>query len=48
MQTFDTETTSALKRAAIQQELEGYEPDIMPREEIFLLSSFLLNFSQAA
>ena len=48
MQTFDSETTSALKRAAIQQELEGYELDIMPREEIFLISSFLLNFSQAA
>lgn len=48
MQTFDADTTSALESAAIEQELEGFEPDIMPREEIFLISSFLLNFTQAA
>lgn len=48
LQTFDTDTTSALESAAIEQELEGFEPDIMPREEIFLISSFLLNFTQAA
>jgi hypothetical protein len=48
MQTFDADTTSALESAAIEQELEGFEPDIMPREEIFLICSFLLNFTQAA
>lgn len=48
MQIFDADTTSALESAAIEQELEGFEPDIMPREEIFLISSFLLNFTQAA
>jgi len=48
MQTFDKDTTSALESAAREQELEGFEPDIMPRDEIFLISSFLLNFTQAA
>lgn len=47
MRTFDADTVSALESAAVQQELEGFEADIMPREEIFLISSFLLNFSQA-
>ena len=48
LQTFDTDTTSALEGAAMMQEMEGQEPDIMPREEIFLISSFLLNLRQAA
>lgn len=46
--TFDADTTSALEGAAMIQEMEGQEPDIMPREELFLISSFLLNFRQAA
>ena len=44
---FEADTTTALENAAIQQGREGFEPDIMPREEIFLISSFLMNFSQA-
>jgi hypothetical protein len=28
--------------------MEGEEPDIMPREEVFLMSSFMLNVRQAA
>ena len=45
---FDSDTASALEGASIIQELEGEEPDIMPREEVFLISSFLLNVRQAA
>lgn len=48
LEKFEVDTRKALQSAAVQQELEGFEPDIMPREEIFLISSFLLNFSQAA
>lgn len=47
LQKFEADTTTALENAAIQQESQGFEADIMPREEIFLISSFLLNFSQA-
>ena len=47
LRVFDADTTSALKGAAMMQEMEGQEPDIMPREELFLISSFLLNFRQA-
>ena len=45
---FDGSTASALEKAAVMQELKDREPDIMPREEIFLISSFLLNLRQAA
>ena len=45
---FDRATAFALEKAAMMQELKDQEPDIMPREEIFLISSFLLNFRQAA
>lgn len=45
---FDADSASALEGAATMQELEGKEPDIMPREEVFLMSSFLLNVRQAA
>ena len=45
---FDNDSASALEGAATMQELEGKEPDIMPREEVFLMSSFLLNVRQAA
>ena len=45
---FDSDAASALEGASIIQEMEGAEPDIMPREEVFLISSFLLNVRQAA
>lgn len=45
---FDADAASALEGAATMQELEGEEPDIMPREEVFLMSSFVLNVRQAA
>lgn len=45
---FDADTSSALEGAAGQKDLHDHELDIMPREEIFLVSSFLLNFRQAA
>ena len=45
---FDADSASALEGAATMQELEGKEPDIMPREEVFLMSSFMLNIRQAA
>ena len=45
---FDVDAASALEGAATLQEMEGKEPDIMPREEVFLMSSFLLNVRQAA
>ena len=48
LQNFDSSTSSALEGAAIMQEMEGEEPDIMPREELFLISSFILNFRHAA
>lgn len=48
LMSFDGNISSALEKAAIMQELKDQEPDIMPREEIFLLSSFLLNWRQAA
>ena len=45
---FDIDAISALEGAATIQEMEGKEPDIMPREEVFLMSSFMLNVRQAA
>jgi len=45
---FDVDAASALEGATAMQELEGKEPDIMPREEVFLMSSFMLNVRQAA
>ena len=45
---FDADTSSALEGAADQSDMQDHEPDIMPREEIFLVSSFLLNLRQAA
>lgn len=44
---FDSDAASALEGASVMQELEGQEPDIMPREEVFLISSFILNIRQA-
>ena len=45
---FDADAAFALEGAATLEELEGKEPDIMPREEVFLMSSFLLNVRHAA
>lgn len=45
---FDADTRSALEGAAGQTDLLDHELDIMPREEVFLVSSFLLNLRQAA
>ena len=45
---FDLDTVSAFEGAVAMQELEGKEPDVMPREEVFVLSSFMLNVRQAA
>lgn len=44
---FDTNITAVLEDAAPLQEFGNEEPDIMPREEVFLISAFLLNFRQA-
>ena len=45
---FDANTSLALEGAAGQTGLQDHELDIMPREEVFLVSSFLLNLRQAA
>lgn len=45
---FDADTSSALEGPAGQIDLQDYELDIMPREEVFLVSSFILNLRQAA
>lgn len=45
---FDIDAASALEGVAVIQEMAGSEPDIMPREEVFLISSFILNVRQAA
>jgi len=47
LQQFDADITTTLEDAAPLQELSNEKPDIMPREEVFLISSFLLNFRQA-
>ncbi|MCJ1388853.1 hypothetical protein MMC18_001703 [Xylographa bjoerkii] len=47
LRTFDTETTTALEGGAVIQSFESEEHDVLPREELFLISSFLLNFRQA-
>ena len=48
IRTFDTETTAALEGGAVIHVSKSEEDDIMPRGELFLISSFLLNFRQAA
>lgn len=45
---FDNGASSALESAALLQGTEDQSVDIMPREEVFLISSFLLNLRQAA
>ena len=44
---FDVDCTAALEGANALEELQNKEPDIMPREEVFLISSFMLNVRQA-
>lgn len=46
--TFDSDATAALEDAADLQGTEEQKLDIMPRGEVFLISSFLLNLRQAA
>ncbi|MCJ1380942.1 hypothetical protein MMC17_004051 [Xylographa soralifera] len=48
IRTFDTETTTALEGDTAIKASKSKEYDVMPREELFLISSFLLNFRQAA
>ena len=43
---FDADCTAALEDSTLPQEERGWEIDIMPREEIFLISSFILNIRQ--
>ncbi|KAI9878349.1 MAG: hypothetical protein M1830_001167 [Pleopsidium flavum] len=45
---FDTDSSSVLEGAAIFQARKDLVPDVMPREEIFLISSFLLNLREVA
>lgn len=44
---FDADFATALESANALEELQNREPDIMPREEVFLISSFMLNVRQA-
>lgn len=44
---FDIDAASALEGAASLREAEGLDFDVMPREEVFLMSSFMLNVRQA-
>ncbi|KAL8815135.1 MAG: hypothetical protein Q9223_005703 [Gallowayella weberi] len=48
LRTFDSEITAALQGAVKIQGLDDQQLDMMPREEIFLVASFLLNLRQAA
>jgi uncharacterized membrane protein YgaE (UPF0421/DUF939 family) len=48
LQGFDKDSAAALERAAALEDLDHPSVDIMPRMEIFLISSFLLNLRQAA
>jgi hypothetical protein len=48
IQKFDGDVVAALRSAAVLQGLRKEEPDVMPREEVFIVSSFLINLQQAA
>ncbi|KAL8948961.1 MAG: hypothetical protein Q9222_004898 [Ikaeria aurantiellina] len=48
LSSFDIEIMSALEGAVEMEGLDGQKLDIMPREEVFLIASFLLNVRQAA
>ena len=43
----DHDFETALKKAGAVEELQKKEPDIMPREEVFLISSFMMNARSA-
>ncbi|KAL8894095.1 MAG: hypothetical protein Q9192_004625 [Flavoplaca navasiana] len=45
---FDTEIAAALEGAIESQKIKDQQLDVMPREEIFLVASFVLNLRQAA
>ncbi|KAI9808428.1 MAG: hypothetical protein M1827_007247 [Pycnora praestabilis] len=45
---FDKNTAGALEGAVVLEELKNHKLDILPREEIFLIASFMLNLRQAA
>ena len=45
---FDRSSSIALEDAAVLSNVKRRQVDIMPREEVFLISSFILNFRQAA
>ena len=45
---FDRSSAEALEDAAVLDRLKHRRVDVMPREEIFLISSFILNLRQAA
>ncbi|KAE8447787.1 hypothetical protein EG329_010181 [Mollisiaceae sp. DMI_Dod_QoI] len=45
---FDRNSANALETAAVMNDLDHPQVDIMPRMETFLVSSFLLNLRQAA
>ncbi|KAL8859630.1 MAG: hypothetical protein Q9178_004029 [Gyalolechia marmorata] len=48
LRAFDTDVTAALEGAVETQGSNGKQLDVMPREEIFLVASFVLNLRQAA
>lgn len=48
LRAFDTEIAASLQGAVEIQGIDGQQLDVMPREEIFLVASFVLNIRQAA
>ncbi|KAI4284627.1 MAG: hypothetical protein L6R38_001257 [Xanthoria sp. 2 TBL-2021] len=48
LRTFDSEIAASLEGAVEIQGIDGQQLDVMPREEIFLVASFVLNLRQAA
>lgn len=48
VRTFDSEITATLEGVVEIQGFDGQQLDVMPREEIFLVASFVLNLRQAA
>lgn len=44
---FDNDGATALEGVNALEELQNKDPDIMPREEVFVISSFLLNVRAA-
>ena len=48
LRVFDIDCTTALDSTTLSHEESGGPSDVMPREEVFLISSFLLNIRQAS